>query len=803
MTRSAVESHRRYSYRPRRLVTGRASTRLLLILAGMTASLAAAPAIVQAQPRIEIYQCRNGSSAEYDCTAGGLPGSPNPHGWATGAANPSNSLYREGDFVPFRVVIRYGLNAGDSYTLRIGYDAVETGLHAYDYLGSYDASRRPGQDIVPCSGTAETSGPHACGDSPSRLDVPTDTATTFASGSQLPGVFSAWGVRLTDASYVPPQSPIDASTGGTVERFIDLTFTAQGPAAVIAWGGHIASILNWGPGRTFAGTGQGAPFHMRLNATETLNTGQQDLALQAAAIGPRPNPFSTQVTPASVEVGDTVTDTAQLGGVPTPDGTVRFFVCGPAPQRPACTSGGTRVGHDEIVTTSGTAAIQFTPDDEGFYCFRAEFRPSSTAPFSPATHTNLTTECFQAVSPTPPPPPDPSTLTIVKSCVPETDSGRFRVRITGEGRTIRRTLRCGSTRTIELPPGSYRVTERGARGTNLARYTREIGGDCDRNGRVQIDEGESATCTISNVRRPQRPRVARLTLLKVCVPSSDGGRFNLRINGVVTAPEQRCGGTVGPIALLPGTYRVSETAGADTDASAYTTVIGGACGADGSITLTARESATCTITNIRSGTPTAVLTVVKNCQPADDNGRFVLDIDEQEFPGMRCGQSTGPITVAAGDHLVGEVATSPAIVNNYDTEFGGDCAATGTITLAAGQQATCTVTNIRVDHPPARRPPDVCYTVRASPRALRVGRPEVVTARVAVRGNPVRHVLVRLSGAGISRSRRSRANGVARFRLLPRATGTVTVTTPRQFGCPAVRPSRIVVRSGRSPRVTG
>jgi hypothetical protein len=218
---------------------------------------------------------------------------------------------------------------------------------------------------------------------------------------------------------------------------------------------------------------------------------------------------------------------------------------------------------------------------------------------------------------------------------------------------------------------------------------------------------------------------------------------------------------------------------------------------------------TCTITNARRTTeggtpvetPTAVLTVVKQCRPAGDDGRFVINIDELRFSGMRCGQSTGPITVAVGNHAVGEIATT-GLVDDYEIEFGGDCTAGGSITLAANQQATCTVTNVRVRRAALIRPADVCYTLRVSPRALRAGRRGSIVARAAVRGTPVRGVQVRVAGAGISRSGRTRAGGVVQFRVLPRAAGRITVTTPRQHGCPAVLAKRIAVRGGR-PAVTG
>lgn len=945
---------------------------LLLALVTTTALLVATPASAQS-----LAQCANGPTGTVDCTG---------DAWVTGSLNANKSHYREGDFVPFRVTIP-GLRAGSVYTLGIGYDAVVTALHAYDYLGSYNASQRAGQSIVPCSGVADVLGPHACGQSASTLDVPTDTHTIFPGGHrQEHGVFSAWGATLESASYVTP-SRIDQTTTGTVERVIEVKFRAEGPTVVIAWGGHVASILDWGTGRTFAGSGSGAPFHMRLKTSSSFNPGAQDVSLHAGVIAPRPTPFTTTVDASSIELGGTVTDTALMGGGSTrPTGSVGFFVCFAPNGPPDCSFNGDPVGHQEVLVASGTqglAAIEFRPEEVGFYCFRAEYAPSDTALFSPAAHTNRTTECFQVTAP-------PTRLTVTKLCVPQSDTGRFNLLIDGavhlpdarcgegigpidvspgthtvsetpgtgtsltdyetafgggcaadgsitltlgqsatctitnvrpgiptaeltvikecvpaddtgrfdvqigsvllpdlacgqstgaievavgshqvteaagtntnlghyttvtggacgadgsvtlsagesatctitnrlrparltitklcvpatdggrfnltiNGQAVGRAVRCGATRARDLRAGTYHVSERGAHGTELMNYERVIGGDCDANGVVQIAPAESATCTITNVRRPEEPKVAELTLLKVCAPTTDGGRFNLRIDGV-TAHDVSCGGRVGPVALLPGTHHVGEAAVFDSELSAYTTTIGGECHADGSISLTAGTSATCTITNVRHGTPTAVLTVVKHCRPSQDSGRFVLDVDEQEIHGIRCGQSTGPITVAAGTRLVGEVATSRAIGDRYKTAFGGDCSASGTVTLTANQHATCSVTNTRIRHQPPPPPPNACYTVTASPLTLAVGQRGSVVARVAVRGRPVPDVLVRLSGVGVSRSARTHAGGAARFDVVPSAPGRIAVTTPRQFGCPPAKVSHITVHRVGAPSFTG
>src|SRR5262249_1379811 len=114
--------------------------RSVVVVVVLAAALAA-PAIARAQnPGFRLSQCENGAS-----------GIPNGAGdaWIPGNAGPPHARYREGDFVPFRTVIS-DLVATRTYTIRIGYDAVRHGLHAYDYLGSVDGSASPGQQVVPC-----------------------------------------------------------------------------------------------------------------------------------------------------------------------------------------------------------------------------------------------------------------------------------------------------------------------------------------------------------------------------------------------------------------------------------------------------------------------------------------------------------------------------------------------------------------------------------------------------------------------------------------------------------------------------
>jgi Right handed beta helix region/Prealbumin-like fold domain len=277
-----------------------------------------------------------------------------------------------------------------------------------------------------------------------------------------------------------------------------------------------------------------------------------------------------------------------------------------------------------------------------------------------------------------------ATLTIHKTCQPAGDTGTFNLRV--DGSTFGTAASCGDDRSIKLSPNTYTVDETGANGTNLADYDSTIGGACAANGSVTLSAGQSATCTITNVRK------ARLTVNKVCQPAGDPGRFVLAINPGSHTNEVACGGSLGPVQLSPGGYTVSETAGQNTNLSDYVATINGACASDGSITLSAGQTATCTITNVRN----ARLTVNKVCQPAGDPGHFVLAINPGSHTNeVACGGSLGPVKLAPGSYTVSETAGQNVNLSDYVAVINGACAANGSITLSAGLSATCTITNSR------------------------------------------------------------------------------------------------------------
>jgi hypothetical protein len=72
--------------------------------------------------------------------------------------------------------------------------------------------------------------------------------------------------------------------------------------------------------------------------------------------------------------------------------------------------------------------------------------------------------------------------------------------------------------------------------------------------------------------------------------------FNLKIDGVTVRANVN-GGSTAPQRVSPGNHTVSEAGGTGTPISAFGTVIGGDCAANGTVSLTLGDNKTCTITN--------------------------------------------------------------------------------------------------------------------------------------------------------------------------------------------------------------
>jgi len=281
-------------------------------------------------------------------------------------------------------------------------------------------------------------------------------------------------------------------------------------------------------------------------------------------------------------------------------------------------------------------------------------------------------------------------LTVNKDLVPASDPGLFNLQI-DDSTEAENVGAGGTTGPKKMTIDTHTAGEMEGNGTDLADYETAIGGDCDPDdGSIDLKAGDIKTCTITNLRKP------KLTVCKELVPGTDPGKFNLLIDDIEKATNVGDGGCTEAVVVDIGDHTVGETAVLPTNLGDYLTPsIGGSCedngDGTGSITLAAGDDLTCTITNTKVPT----LTVVKTLDPSTDGGKFTLNIDGNPVTDCVGGVSSGAIQVSIGLHTVSESACDGTSLSNYTVVIDGDCGTGGNVTVAAGENKTCTITNSR------------------------------------------------------------------------------------------------------------
>ena len=95
-----------------------------------------------------------------------------------------------------------------------------------------------------------------------------------------------------------------------------------------------------------------------------------------------------------------------------------------------------------------------------------------------------------------------------KICVPPDNSGTFDLRV--DGATTKSNVACGGTTgPTKVSPGVHHIGEAAAGNTNLGAYTTAVGGDCAQDGSITVKAGDSAACTITNLRSSAQPAPSR------------------------------------------------------------------------------------------------------------------------------------------------------------------------------------------------------------------------------------------------------------------------------------------------------
>jgi uncharacterized repeat protein (TIGR01451 family) len=142
------------------------------------------------------------------------------------------------------------------------------------------------------------------------------------------------------------------------------------------------------------------------------------------------------------------------------------------------------------------------------------------------------------------------------------------------------------------------------------------------------------------------------------------------------------------ISVNEGQYSIGELE-LDGWASTSTT-----CGTEGAY-VTAGQTKTCTFTN--SKLPTLTVNKVVNSIDPNESGKFNLKIDGITYAtDVGNGGTTGAREVSIGSHTVSETDGTNTWSGDYTRLIGGNCATDGTISLAAGENKTCTITNTRL-----------------------------------------------------------------------------------------------------------
>ncbi|MBK8923534.1 MAG: hypothetical protein IPM81_18880 [Saprospirales bacterium] len=208
--------------------------------------------------------------------------------WVNGNAGEQNSHYIEGWSIPYRCVMT-NLPLNTSITLTLGYDIKNGGKHAIDYLTYFH--RMTPHDIfcgnahvvqecvTPATGAFSTfliPAPSSAG-SP-VAGMPTNSFNALPAGERRMRLYGG----IIDTIYYGTQGSLGANQAETT---IKVVFRATSADAVLAWGGHIASRLDWGLNNSASGI-SGSPYHMRLISWTLNGLGQQDRSLSGGAVAP-------------------------------------------------------------------------------------------------------------------------------------------------------------------------------------------------------------------------------------------------------------------------------------------------------------------------------------------------------------------------------------------------------------------------------------------------------------------------------------------------------------------------------------
>jgi hypothetical protein len=216
---------------------------------------------------------------------GGIGDAPvSPVNWVNGNAHSGNSHFIEGQSIPYRFILQ-NVSVG-THTVTIGWDIRDGGKSAIDYITHY---QRISETVDPTLGLAGSWGDI------NLYPIPAPTSTVMVNAfygnqpeplysfNQLPSaerLMTIYNAAITSMSYDPEGDPTLAHS----ETRLKIIFTVSGSAkdVLLAWGGHIASRLEWGAINA-ASDINGSPYHTRIVDFDGAG-GSQDRSLKTDAV---------------------------------------------------------------------------------------------------------------------------------------------------------------------------------------------------------------------------------------------------------------------------------------------------------------------------------------------------------------------------------------------------------------------------------------------------------------------------------------------------------------------------------------
>lgn len=609
---------------------------------------------------IDIYnQCANDDGDGY-------PGTPGTCNWINGAINGNNSTYQEGDSTVQRLSIK-GFEPGSSHSVTFTYGTTKQGKHAYDYLTTWNYSENWIALTDLCSGIVNCTG---AGVVQSVFPIPQDP-----NANNLDSFVRNMTMRGGTITAVSVPSVVSGSYAGDSETAITVTFnvdpvddandmcSTQGPTTSctigIWFGAHVAKTADW---QAFNGTGAGSipgsPYHVALSAFDGDSVGNRDNQMQASAI-PSTIIIHKDTSPDSPQDFNFTTSGTGLSSFTLDDdndatlSNTKIFT-------------GLKAGTFSVTEAafSGYGVSISCIDPTGNTTFNNTNRVANISLGDAETVECTFTNTLQSAS-----------LTLVKNVTNDNGGNALATAwtLSATGPTnISGTTGSGAVTNASVNAGVYTLAETGGpSGYSASNWSCTAG---TLNGsQLTLAAGQNATCTITNDDQPATLIVKKIVNNGNTGATKTASDFSFSVNAGTAVAFESDGQNDNTVSA--GTYTVTEPA-----VAGYTTTYNNCS----NLVIPNGGTATCTITNTAIAPTLTLVKTVLN----DNGGTASVSNFQGKIDGNNVAWSTA-IPVSSGAHTASEVS----LPTYTASAWGGDCAADGSVTLALGENKTCTITN--------------------------------------------------------------------------------------------------------------